>query len=147
MKQKKSTEKQINQMRKLREKGLPYHKIGKIFGRDGSSVNYYLNEEYRTGLIERSKKLSKSLTKKQMRERNEKFRNKYPDYYRERYHNDEEFRKSMIEANTKLHNKRKKQGLCPDCGNKLSKKNKLGKKYISCKKCRRRDRDKYKKQK
>ena len=139
----KLSKKQINQIRKLRKKGLKLREIAKKFNVAESTLQYHINETYRKSVKEKARERMRKLTKKERYEKNKKSYN--PGYYKNKYNNDPKFRKKIIKitqrCQRKLYKKRKEKGLCVRCGNKAIEKNKSGKKYLNCEKCR----EKYKK--
>jgi len=138
-KRKRLTEKEINRIKELREKGLKCVEIAKIFDVSPSIMTYHLNDSYKRRVKKKARDIVRNLTKKEMHKRNQK--NYNPKYYKDKYHSDPQFRKIIIKSNKKYlrkkYKERKRKGLCY-CGNKISKKetNKSGKKYATCKKCR-----------
>jgi len=134
----KLSKKQIREIKRLRKKGSTYREIGEKFKVAEATIQYHDNEDYKKKQIKRAREKIRNLTKEEMREKNKKYYN--PEYYKNRYKNEPKFRSMMIRCTRRgqkiLYKKRKKQGLCTMCGNKAYKKNKYGKRYLACKKCR-----------
>lgn len=130
----------IKWMKKFRKEGFNYREIGEIIGCYGSSVQYYLKEDYRRRSNERAKKTISKFTKKQIKERNSKRKEYSNEYFYNRYHSDSKFRKQLIELNKESYRKRKalrvKKGLCIVCGGVRD-----NKRWKSCDKCRKKLRE------
>lgn len=125
----------LEKMKKLREGGLTYKLIAEKVNIDASSVQYWLSPQQRENAIKRGKKSYAKLTKEEIVKRNKKQYKKAQKYYKERYHEDEEFRKDFISMVRRSFKKRKKawieKGLCSLCGRKRE-----DKKLRTCKRCR-----------
>lgn len=85
-------------MIKLRQKGIPYYKIGEKLGFSQNVVNYHLNPEQREKAIKRAEKSNSKLTKEEIKIKSGKRKNYKENYFKERYHNDPEFRRKVISS-------------------------------------------------
>jgi len=125
----------LEKMKKLRESGLTCKLIAEKVSIAGSSVQYWLSPQQREKSIKRGKKSYAKLTKEEIAKRNKKQYKKARKYYKERYHEDEEFRKDFISMVRRSFKKRRKNwikvGLCSRCGGK-----RINKEYSYCEKCR-----------
>lgn len=125
----------IEIMKKLRDKGLTYFKISLEFDVSPSTVQYYLSPGTKEGCILRARKFYKKMNKEEIKEKSKKRYDYLKKYMKERYHNDEKFRKKMIESVVNCEKnrvkRRKENGECANCGIKLD-----NKKYFTCEKCR-----------
>lgn len=105
---------QIQKILDMRVKGKTYSEIGEAFGFSKTKVVYWLNEDSRNRHIQYQRERQKNMTKEQ---RKAEYKRKYPyikQYLKNRYHNDEKFRKKVIES-SKRSNKKiqlKNQVLC-----------------------------------
>lgn len=103
----KVTPKILKQMKELRKSGLSYKKIAEEFGLNSSTVGYHLNPRSKKQTIKRAMKSYNKLSKKQKVEKNKKTAEYRKKYYNKRYHNDPEFRKSLIKSILKYQKKNK----------------------------------------
>lgn len=124
----------LEKIKKLREKGLSYKDIGKAVGISYNSAIYHLSEKENKRKNKATKKWNDAHPEV-IKEKNSK---RYPytkKYLKERYNNDEEFRKNYIGMVTKSHKKLskewKKQGLCRRCGRERE-----DKRFVQCEHCR-----------
>jgi len=81
---------------RLRKMGLPYHKIASAFNVDYSTVAYHLDEKQRLNTLQRAKKALNGKRKP----KTDKEKKYAVEYYKDRYHNDPEFRQRVILANS-----------------------------------------------
>lgn len=127
-------------IKQLRKDGISYTEIGKELKLSSSTVSYHLNPKDREETIKRAKKSYKRLTKEELRERGKRDYPKKKEYYKKRYHEDEEFRKYFIGLVGKSFKKRREiwlaNGLCSICGK--ERKNEELKLCERCRKMRRR---------
>lgn len=79
-------------MRKLREEGLTYREIAEKCGVAESTPRYHLNP--------RMKEQTRKSERKRRRKKAKEIRQYMRKYFRRRYHNDLEFRRKMIRANS-----------------------------------------------
>lgn len=93
----KTTKEQINKIRELHKEGKNQREISEIMNMPKSTIQYWLSEEKRQRKISNQKKYLKNLSKEKKKELNEKQREYRRNYYKTRYHNDEEYRKRRIE--------------------------------------------------
>jgi len=114
-------------MRKLRKEGLSYWQISKKLGVSEITVEYHLNKD-----VKKRVKID-SANKKYPKKKVSKKKNR--DYHKNRYHNDQQFRKRQLKASTKsvkkLRKERKKLGLCTSCGGE-----RIDKRWFECESCR-----------
>ena len=103
------TKEQINQMKKLREEGKTQREISEIMNLPISVVQYWLNENLREKNKRRVREWYKRQSKEKRRELNLRQKEYRRDYYRNRYHTDEEYRKRRIEYSKKGNMKMKKE--------------------------------------
>ncbi len=131
----------LKEMKQLRKGGLSYKKIAENVNTCDATVQYWLSPQQRENAIKRAKKFYTKLTKKEIAKRNKKRYKKAKKYYRERYHEDKEFRKDFIRMVRRSFKKRKKEweekGLCSQCGRKME-----DKKWRTCERCREQKRGK-----
>jgi len=129
----------VEKMKKFRAEGLSYRKISEEFNISMSVVQYHLIPKYREQSLARSKKRNKLKPQKPNPEYIKK-------YMKERYNNDEEFRKRFIGLVTSSYKRRREswieKGLCSGCGREREDKN-----LKTCDKCRYTKRQKYKQHK
>lgn len=122
-------------MKILRDAGLFYWEIGQVFGISSNTAIYHLSPREKMMTIKRANKLNNKMTKKQKREKSRKKAPYRKQYMKERYNNDEEFRKrfigSMSRSQKRIRDQRRKQGLCTKCGGKRK-----DKKFKQCENCR-----------
>jgi len=125
----------LEKMKKLRESGLTYRLIAEKFNISNNVVSYWLSPQQKENAIRRAKKAYTRLTKEEIREKGEKAYQGKREYYKKRYHEDEEFRKDFIGIVGRSFKKRRegwiKKGLCSLCGRKRE-----DKKFRVCKRCR-----------
>jgi len=140
-KYRKVTPSKLEWMKEMRELGLPYTKIAKETGVCASTVIYHLNPEARKRKIERAIKHNEGMT---IRERKKKSKKHYlygKNYLKQRYHNDEDFRKRYISLVNNWQKRKKeewkKKGLCSRCGRKRQ-----NKQFVQCESCRVKERKK-----
>lgn len=88
-----------SEMISLRRKGLSYSKIGEQLGVTESTVQYHTSERQRMKTLERSNNYNKKFTKEEIAEKNKERREYRSNWVKERYHQDDVFRKKMIRAN------------------------------------------------
>ncbi len=124
----------LEKIKKLKASGMNYGKIAEKLKIVSSTVGYWLNPETRKKTIKRANKFYTKLTPEQ-RKRSKKSYGHQKEYYMERYHNDEEFKKRIIKHMKKSFKKRKEkwisEGNCSICGKKRK-----DKKFKTCEKCR-----------
>jgi len=136
----KITPEDIEKMTELRGGGLSYKEIGKRFNVDMSTALYHLSPREKEMSKKRAHKSLSKLTKKQIREKNRKKRPYIRQYIKERYQNDEEFRRGFLDIVKRSEMKRRrnwvKLGLCSTCG-----KERKDKGYRRCENCRRKKRE------
>jgi DNA-binding transcriptional ArsR family regulator len=101
----KITPEKLQEMKKLREEGLKYTEIAETFKVSSSTVRYHLNPKYHDCALNNAKKRYKGYS----REVYLKNKEKQKEYYKRRYHSDEEFRKRMIGYVIKYNKKIKEQ--------------------------------------
>lgn len=111
------------EMKDLYRGGLSSIKIAEMFGLSKEAVLYHVNPKYRMKSLNRSKAWQKRhRTKRSMRKANKKHQAYRSAYIKDRYANDPEFKKRLIEMIKKYQSKKKKEwlkkGLCPKCGRK-----------------------------
>jgi predicted transcriptional regulator len=125
----------LSKMKRLREKGLTYKKIASNVNISESCVQYWLNPQQKDKTAKRSKKVYKKLTQKQKKEKNKKRQPYTSQYLKERYNNDEEFRKRFIKTVGDSHKRMRKkwisEGNCSRCGGKRE-----DKRWKTCERCR-----------
>lgn len=103
----------IGRMRKLRREGKSTVYIAKIFGVKDTTVCYWVNDKYRAEVKRKQRIYDQKRCKegKTWRQRNPKKYKKYiREYMRNRYRNDEEFRKNFIAQ--VVRNKKKRDMKC-----------------------------------
>lgn len=90
----KITEQQMKEMRKLRKEGLTYCAIAKIFGVSNTTVRYHTSDSEK----KRRQDYSREFNLIRYKEGKQKPSSKEyrQQYMKDRYNNDEEFRKRMI---------------------------------------------------
>jgi Spy/CpxP family protein refolding chaperone len=93
----KLTKEQINQMNELFKEGKTYVEISKIMNINPSIVNYHLNPDQRNKQIERQRNYYNSLTKEQKHKLYLNKKEYMSNWFKNKYHSDEEFRKKHIE--------------------------------------------------
>ena len=139
----KITPEDVEKMKELREQGLSYKEIGKKFNVSWYTPLYHLCPKERERKLKSEKKYNKKLTKKQIKEKTKKAQSYLNQYIKERYNNDEEFRRRflnyVLRSRKRITKQRRKEGLCPECG-----KERKDKKYKLCENCRRKGREYYK---
>jgi len=86
------------EMRRLRRMGLSYPKIARIFGVDYKTVVYHLDEGQRKKALDQAR-MFLARKGKGKRTRSEREKRYMREYYKDRYHNDPEFRRKVIRAN------------------------------------------------
>ncbi len=125
----------LKEMKKLRTKNLTYKKIAEKFRLNDSTVQYWLSSGYKEKAIKRAMKHYSKLTKEELRKQNRKNCKRRQEYIKERYNNDEVFRKQYIKYVCRSFKKRQnewvKNGLCNKCGNERK-----DKQYFACERCR-----------
>jgi len=141
--------KDLKEMKKLREKGFTYVKIGKVTSFSPDAIRYHLNEKQNKRVKKLSRIKLKNLSKQEVKEKNKNQRNYRKKYMKEKYNSDEEFRKKAIECIKKSYKRKKqeriKKGLCVRCGGVRE-----NKKWKYCERCRMKGRingEKWKKKK
>lgn len=88
------------QMKQLRKEGKSYDKIAEMFNVRQSTVIYHVSDKYKKYQLKRANERNHKHTKKEIRINN-KLRKKYRcQWFKDRYHDDEEFRKKVIRANS-----------------------------------------------
>lgn len=92
------------EMKRLRDEGKSYREIARTLNLAQSTVQYWLKPEFRKKHIEICKENMKNLTPEQ-KQRHSK---RHTEYARERYRNDEEFRRRIIENTLRSWRKRKR---------------------------------------
>ena len=130
----------LEKMKELREEGMIYKEIGKRFDTDASTVLYHLSTREKMMSIKRSNKSANKMTKKQKQEKSKQAYPYIKEYNKERYNNDEEFRKRFVgyvcKSQKKIRDKRRENGLCTGCSRKREEK-----RFIECEICRRKRRE------
>jgi len=125
----------LEKMKQLRGGGLTYKLVAEKVDIGLSNVMYWLSPQQKENAIRRAKKAYARLTKEELRERGDRAYQGKKEYYKKRYHEDEEFRKGFISIVRRSFKKRKKewkeQGLCSVCGRKRE-----DKKLKTCERCR-----------
>ena len=101
------TKEQINQMKKLREEGKTQREISEIMNLPVNIIQYWLNETLRENNNRRAREWYKRQSKEKRRELNLRQKEYRQNYYKNRYHTDEEYRKRRIELSKKGNEKRK----------------------------------------
>ena len=86
----------LTKMQELRAEGKSYYKIAERCHVNYSTVQYHLNERQRENTLNRARK---ALAKKQGKPKSLKEKRYNAEYFKDRYHHDEEFRRSVIRAN------------------------------------------------
>lgn len=131
----KTSPEMLKKMKKLRENGITYKEISEKVGLSESVVQYWLSPRQKENGIKRGKKFYAKLTPKQKKEKSKKGYLYRKKYYKERYNNDEEFRRRHIQNIINSFNKRKERwiidGLCSKCG-----RIRIDKKWKTCERCR-----------
>ena len=118
----------------LKKQGLSSKSIADKFNVSESTVNYHTNKRYNREV--------KAYGKRKEKDKKNKLKEKeyIKKYIRERYNNDEGFRKrhlALVKRSMKeKREERKRKGLCSHCGFKLK-----DKKFFECEKCRKKSRD------
>lgn len=97
----KITKNQIEEIRKLRAEGKTQIEIARRLNINQSSVNYWSNEESRKKQINKGITHYKGLSKEEKKEIGQKHREYKRNYYKNKYHTDEEYRKKRIEYSKK----------------------------------------------
>ncbi len=127
-------------MKNLRANGATFKKIAETFGVSMSVAQYHLCPEYKASSLARAIKAHKNRVPKK---RNPEY---IKNYIKDRYQNDEIFRKNFISLVVKSHKKRRaiwiKNDLCSECG-----KVRDEEKFRTCRSCRARKRNTYAKKK
>jgi len=143
-KYKKVTPEIFNKMKKLREQGWSYRKIGSFLNVSDTIVQYHLNEKRREKALKGAKERNLKIPKEKIKEKNKKHYLYQKKYIMERYHKDLEFRRKFIDAVLKYKRKRKKErikkGLCVLCGGVRE-----DKRFRWCEECRKKWRERGKK--
>ncbi len=133
------TPEDVEKMKELREQGLYYKEIGKRFNVRWQVAHYHLSPREKKMSRKRTYKSLGKLTKKQIKEKIRKHQPYTNQYIKERYNNDEEFRRNFIKivirSRKRITKQRQKDGLCTNCGGKRDSK------FIWCEKCRRKRRE------
>ena len=93
----KITQEQIEKIKKLREEGKSQKEISEILNIPKSTVQYWFSEEIRKRKIKRGIEWYKNLSEEKKKELNERRKGYRRNYYKNKYHNDEEYRKKRIE--------------------------------------------------
>ena len=107
---KKVTPKIEEEIKRLRKSGMPCKRISEKFRVSKSCIYYHTNPKERKRAIENSLKFYNKLSKTQKREKERK-RLKYKvAYYKNRYNNDEEFRKRVISQIIAYQKRKKARG-------------------------------------
>lgn len=136
----KITPENIESMKEMRDEGQTYKKIAEFFEVSMSVVQYHLIPEYKESSLKRANESNK---RRGPPKRDPEYIKKY---IKDRYHNDEEFRKRYVGLVIASHKRRKvkwlENGLCSGCG-----KERLDKKFKTCEICRSKKRIKYEKNK
>ena len=104
----KLTNKQIEEIRKLREKKVKLVEIAIRFNITPPTVLYYTDEAYRQRTINKTIERFRSKTKE---ERSKIYKQRLPymkKYYRERYNSDEEFRDKQLKRVAEYQKKKSK---------------------------------------
>lgn len=95
----------LEEMKKMKENGLNYVEIGKVFDLDPHSVRYWIDDAYREKCIERARKREKKPMTEEQKERRRAY---IRDYIRNRYNQDPEFRERFLGHSKKWQQKRRK---------------------------------------
>jgi transposase len=88
---------QIEEIRKISSEGKTNKEVANIFNVSEETIRYHLDEKLRKKKNELERKRYSKMSKKQKQINLEKHRGYLREYMRNRYHNDEEFRKKHIE--------------------------------------------------
>lgn len=138
----KITPSMVKRARRLKSKQFSYTEIGKELGVADSSIRYHLDRKYGERVRKMSRDKVRNLTKEQLRQRNKKLYKKQRRYMKERYNNDEKFKKYFINLVVKSFNKRRKNwiknGLCSHCG-----KERNNQRWKTCESCRKKSLENY----
>ena len=95
------TKEQITKIRKLSKKGKTQREISEIMNLPINTIQYWVNETSRKKGIERAKRWYQKQPKEKRKELNAKQRDYRKNYYKNRYHTDEEYKKRRIEYSKK----------------------------------------------
>ena len=129
----KVTDHNLEEIKRLRSKGLSYKKIGQKLGLPPSTVKYYCNYEREREL---RKKYSQKIPKKKKREY-------LREYMKRRYHEDKDFKKRLQELQREYWKRiqernsqiKAKRVRCPYCNSEWETRN--GRVPGFCRRCRR----------
>ncbi len=147
----KTTPEILEKMKEEKKKGLTYKQVSTKFGIHKSCVQYWLDPKIKTKTIKKAQQTYNQYTPKQKKEKTIRQAEYQKKYMHERYNNDEEFKKRVLEHDKKSFKKRskewRKQGLCTRCGReKINKQYKLNKQqYKLCGMCREKHRKNWRK--
>lgn len=134
----------IKEMKRLKETGLSYKLIGRLFNVSMNTAIYHLKSDEKDKKRQYRNKVYQSLTKEEKRERAIKNQGYLSEYIKDRYNKDDEFRKKFIKIVTESFNKRREvwieKDLCRSCG-----RERINKRWLNCEKCREVRRKRYKK--
>jgi hypothetical protein len=95
---KRLTEEQIKEIRRLKESGIKAKELKEKFGVSQYTINYWTNETIRENQKKKASKWFKGLSKSKKSDIYQKRKEYLRNYYKNRYRNDEEFRKRQIKA-------------------------------------------------
>jgi uncharacterized membrane protein YgaE (UPF0421/DUF939 family) len=101
------TNNQIYELKELAKKGKTIKELKELFPVCNSTIFYHINEKTNKIQKERAINTYKKLTKEQRHNIYLRKKEYQKTYFKNRYHTDEEFRRSIIEA-TKRYQRRKK---------------------------------------
>lgn len=97
----------ISTMKEMKLHGSTYREIGKWFGFSPHKIIYWTNDEYRESEKEKNRERMRNQTPKQKKEKYLRQKEHAQIHRKQRYKNDEEFRKRVI-GHSNNFNKRKR---------------------------------------
>ena len=115
----------VEVMKELRSHGLSYKEIGKRFDVSWRTPYYHLNPREKEMGRKRANKTLNKLTKKQKKKRQLKQQKYRSEYMKDRYSNDEKFRKDFIEMIKRNFKKRRKNWEKKDYAQNVAKKERI----------------------
>jgi DNA-binding CsgD family transcriptional regulator len=86
-----------DEMLRMKENGMTYSEIAHIYGLHPSTVIYHLDTRQHRNILNRARKL---LAERRGAEKTVREKKYNTEYFKDRYHNDEEFRMKVIRANS-----------------------------------------------
>ena len=134
-KYRKITPERLAWMKEMRELGLSYTEIAKEIGINTKTAAYHLDPDQKHKTIKRTTEYNEKMTAKERKEKRKKHYPYLKNYFKQRYHNDEDFRKRYISLVNNWQKRKKEEwkskGLCSHCGGKRK-----DKQFVQCENCR-----------